>query len=129
MNEVETYLRESGKWSTPIDTDSNGHARPGRWWQTYYAQWLDNHDRDDYQPGGWTRDETLSDWWITDTPDWDRQWFQQRGVRPPKLFGDRANTYWEDYGDGLKGLAYRAPDEPVELGRWARFWQYVTGRS
>lgn len=108
MNEVEAYLRESGKWRTPIDTDWLGRAKQGTWWPTYYAQWLDAHEeRGGRNPGGWTPDDQYREWWITDTPEWDKQWFRAQGVRPPKRFGDKARTYWKDYGDGLKGRSYR----------------------
>lgn len=112
MNEVEAYLRKTGKWNTvPIDTDWRGRARSGPWWPQYYAQWLDVHGADrektELNPGTWTRDHDLHEVWISTTPEWDRQWFEAHSVKPPKRFGDPARTYWKDYGDGLRGLSYR----------------------
>jgi hypothetical protein len=110
MNEVEAYLRESGKWRTPVDTDWLGRAVTGTWWPTYYAQWLDTHGAErsnEFGPGGWTRDDAGNGWWITSTPEWDRQWFRTQGVRPPKRFGEKSHTYWKDHGGGLFGLEYR----------------------
>jgi len=119
MNEVETYLRQSGNWGIAIDTDWRGRAKPGKWWQRYYSQWLDAHDafrKDrDIDPGGWARGDDGNEWWLTDTPDWDREWFNGQGVQPPPRFGEKANTYWKDYGGGLSGRAYR-PDISVTLG-------------
>jgi hypothetical protein len=116
MNEVETYLRQSGKWQVPIATDWLGRATKGTWWPTYYAQWLDAHavervkrDPRKFGPGGWARGDDGKDRWITDTPEWDKKWFRARGVRPPKRFGEKSRTYWKDYGDGLQGLSYGDP--------------------
>lgn len=108
MNEVETYLRASGQWKVPIETDWLGRAKQGTWWPTYYSQWLDAHpQREGRDPGGWTHDDSYRDWWVTDTPDWDRQWFRAQGVRPPKRFGEKDRTYWKDCGDGLRRKSYR----------------------
>lgn len=126
MNEVEAHLRQSGEWATPIGTDYRGRATQGTWWPRYYAQWLDTHgdvrNETGLDPGGWTRDERGRDWWTTTTPDWDREWFQRNGVKPPDRFGDKANTYWKDYGDGLRGLSYRTPERP---GLWTRLCAMV----
>lgn len=116
MNEVESYLRQSGDWGANVCTDSRGHAIPSRygvgrpWWPTYYAQWLNAHgatrQEKGLDPGGWTQDDKGRDWWTTTTPEWDRQWFLDRSVRPPERFGDRSQTHWEDCGDGLSKLTF-----------------------
>lgn len=124
MNEVETYLRTHGGWSNPINTDRRGRAIQGTWWQRYYAQWLDAHgdrrgDRRDQlalSPGGWVPDQNRDDWWATTTPEWDRNWFHQNGVKPPERFMDKADTHWEDHGNGLSQLSCHS-DRP---GFWAR---------
>lgn len=127
MNEVEAYLRESGKWRTPISTDWRGRVTSGTWWPTYYAQWLDVHQTEreerghDFRPGGFTRDANHNEWWITDTPEWDRQWFRDQGVLPPNRFGDKTCTYWKDYGGGLLGLSYKSDDNSSpKTGFWSR---------
>lgn len=113
MNDVESHLRDSGEWFAPIATDSGGHARPSdspAWWPTYYAQWLDAHsqgrDEKRLDPGGWTRDERGRDWWVTTTPEWDREWFQRRGVQPPERFGDKSKTFWQYSSPNLGQLKY-----------------------
>lgn len=109
MNDVESYLRKSGGWYAPISTDTQGRACCGQeWWPTYYAQWLDAHDRNQLSPGGWTQDKRSRDWWVTTTPDWDRQWFQRRGVQPPKRFGDKSRTFWEYGSPNLGSLRYNS---------------------
>jgi hypothetical protein len=112
MNEVEAYLRQSGSWHVTITTDWLGRAsKGGTWWPTYYSQWIDAHEAErdprKFGPGGWARGDDGQDRWITDTPEWDKEWFRARGVRPPKRFGEKSRTYWKDYGDGLQGLSYR----------------------
>lgn len=113
MNEVEKYLRESGKWGAAIPTDWRGRAVQGTWFPNYYAAWLDAHQhlRDGGQridPASWARGDDGKNWWITETPVFDREWFRRQGVKPPKRFGEKAKTYWKDYGGGLRGLSYRA---------------------
>jgi hypothetical protein len=114
MNEVEEYLRKSGKWHVAVNTDWLGRAVQGQWWPNYYSQWLDTHDaerkirgHDEFRPGGWANDDKGRQWWLSDTPAWDRQWFRAQGVRPPKRFTDRSRTYWKDYGGGLSKLMTR----------------------
>lgn len=109
MNEVEQHLRDTGKWDSSIPGhDRDGHAVQGTWWARYYAEWLDAHqDRpSSLDPARWCRDGQGNLWWVTQTPDWDAQWFRGRNVEPPKLIGDPRRTYWHDYGDGLRGLCY-----------------------
>ena len=92
MNVVEQYLRESGKWNVPVDTDWRKRAIQGLWWACYYSAWLDAFRPDGKKtsgldPGGWTRDADYQEWWITSTPEWDRQWFKANGEKPPKQIG------------------------------------------
>lgn len=130
MNEVETELRRSGKWWTPITTDSQGRATQGDWWPRYYAAWIDTHgatrDETGLKPATWCRDDDYHEWWVTDTPEWDHEWFTLQGVKPPKRFGNRANTHWKDYGDGLKGLVYRNA-KPEHHRWWTRLRNRLTG--
>lgn len=112
MNEVEKYLRESGKWNVRIPTDWRGRAVQGNWFPNYYSAWLDDHQhlRDGGQridPASWAPSDDGKVWWITETADWDREWFRRQGVKPPKLFGEKSRTYWKDYGGGLRRLSYR----------------------
>lgn len=126
MNDVESYLKKSGKWRMPITTD-RGHAIQGDgWWPTYYADWINANDREKLSPGGWTRDDNGHDWWITTTPEWDRQWFQKRGVKPPKRFGDKSSTYWKDCGGGLSKLSYAGQPRLSRPGRMLqRAWRHL----
>lgn len=111
MNEVEKYQRETGKWHTPVNTDWLGRAVKGTWWPNYYAAWLDAHgaERDErakkgdreFGPGGWAPDDNYRDFWFSDTPDWDKQWFRNQGVRPPKRWTTRDRLTWVDCGGGL----------------------------
>lgn len=91
-----------------IPTDWKGRAIVGHWWASYYFAWLDKFDREQMEPGGWCPDRDRNDWWVTETPEFDKAWFSMQGVRPPKKFGTRDKTEWVDYGEGLRRLHYNA---------------------
>ncbi|MET8430085.1 hypothetical protein [Nocardia sp. NPDC004860] len=89
-----------------IRTNWRGHAIKGPWFGDYYLTWIEANNRSKVEPGCWCTDEHGRDWWVTDTPEWDRQWFRSQGVKPPQRFGDRAQTEWIDQGEGLRLLGY-----------------------
>lgn len=87
-----------------------------RWYpgyrQRYKQDWqCAHHGRTDVEPSYWARGNDGIDAWITDTPDWDRAWFQWNGMLLPR-FGEMSKVYWHNYGDGLRGLSYSAGGGP-----------------
>lgn len=61
-----------------IETDANGHAAPGPWYDTYTAAWRQAFPESRDHPGFF-----LGSTWRTFTPAWDEWWFIQQGVNPP----------------------------------------------
>jgi hypothetical protein len=76
---------------------------PG-WKQRYNKAWAERVRKPADHRGHFARGNDGQDYWITNTPEWDAQWFRLNNMRLP-LFGDAALTYWRDCGDGLKQLS------------------------
>jgi hypothetical protein len=70
--------------SIDIDTDWRGRAKPGRWYQRYYADW------DAQFPGAWVRGLLVpgrfypGQRWGSSTLDFDADWFRRHGVKMPR---------------------------------------------
>jgi hypothetical protein len=60
------------------------YAKPGRWYGIYHDDWEAAH------PGAWERRELDSgsfrkgNVWCSSTLAWDRQWFLDHGMNPPR---------------------------------------------
>lgn len=80
-------------YENPFDT-------PGYGYGSYYFPWLAAHDRSKQEPGCWAGKV-----WVTDTPEWDADWFRSHGFRVPRM-GHHSEAHWKDYGGGLHGLEY-----------------------
>jgi hypothetical protein len=67
-----------------ISTDWTGHAKPGHWYGSYYADWDAAH------PGAWVRGELVpggfysGNRWGGSTLSWDSNWFSKHGAKMPK---------------------------------------------
>ena len=67
-----------------ISTDWTGHAKPGHWYGSYYADWEAAH------PGAWVRGELVpggfynGNRWGGSTLSWDATWFSKHGAKMPK---------------------------------------------
>lgn len=138
MNRTETVLREGGFWDWPVTVDRKNRAVKGlHWGGRMFANWIDagfygecdetgmliKPREPRLESGHWCQDQYGVEWWITDTPDWDKAWFKTQGVKPPKHFGDKRFCYWKDFGDGLSRLDYHAPT------RWERWRAIITFTS
>jgi hypothetical protein len=59
---------------------------PGRWFTSYLRDWMKSHeitDEDDATSGLVLGAESGEWIWVTNTPEWDRGWFEERGVGFP----------------------------------------------
>lgn len=60
------------------------YAMPGPWYGSYNRAWHAAH------PGAWQRGELepgsfgKGDVWSTTTPEWDREWFRENDMLPPR---------------------------------------------
>lgn len=138
-NTVKRYLKESGRWDTPITVDRGGHACFGGeyWGMRMFSDWIDagfygevdedgvvvEHHEPRLESGRWVRDQHGTHWWLTDTPEWDRQWFVRNGVKPPRHFADEQYTQWTDFGGGLYRMDYHNPRPSL----WRRLCDVVSG--
>lgn len=62
-------------------------VRPGPWFKEYLNDWMEAFDIDDTQrvTSGIATGEISGDYiWVTETPEWDRAWFNERGYRFPR---------------------------------------------
>lgn len=61
-------------------------VQPGPWFQAYLADWMIAHDLSDpdLATSGLARGMTSGDYiWVTETPEWDRGWFNAHGWEFP----------------------------------------------
>ncbi|ATN94017.1 hypothetical protein J4U01_gp054 [Mycobacterium phage Kumao] len=65
--------------------DNRPEPEPGPWVRDYMADWVANHGLTIPVPAGWVKGKESGKWlWATNTPEWDRDWFDKRGWRFPR---------------------------------------------
>lgn len=60
---------------------------PGAWFKVYLSDWMEAHDIDDHSlaTSGIARGDETNDYiWATETPEWDRDWFNSHGWTFPR---------------------------------------------
>lgn len=60
---------------------------PGPWFKFYLHDWMEAHgvkNSDDAMSGIVTGEKTGEYIWVTQTPEWDRKWFNDKGFRFPR---------------------------------------------
>jgi hypothetical protein len=79
------WLRRN-KFETPLDV-LEWKIKPGPWFEYYVRDWMEYHkiyDRDSVTSGivyGAVSGDYI---WATNTPEWDRDWFNMHGVEYPR---------------------------------------------
>lgn len=61
--------------------------QPGPWFKYYLSDWMEDHgvtETENAKSGIVTGAETGDYIWVTDTPEWDREWFNDKGFRFPR---------------------------------------------
>lgn len=62
------------------------NLEPGSWFEDYVADWSGAHGVEDPEDvtSGFAVGAVSGDWvWVTNTPEWDRDWLEARGSRFP----------------------------------------------